>query len=809
MAAFWRDIRYGGRMLAKAPGHTVAAAIALSLGIGLTTAAFSIVYGVLWRGLPYPQAERLMQVDTQVPSRDLLYQGVGVHDYLDWCKRQRSFEGLAGYTAGNVAVSGNDRPERLDGGVLTANALDLLRVRPLLGRGFRPGEDRPGAPPVALLSYRLWQDRYDGDRHVVGRAVRVNGQQTTVIGIMPPSFRFPDNEKLWTPLLLDPGKAERGKGETFAVFGRLRPGVTPDQAAAEMAAIARSLAVEFPRSNRGFTATAEPIMNHFIDKDARYLLYTMFGCVCCVLLIACTNVASLTMARAAQRTREIAIRTALGAARRQVIGQVLTESLVLALTGTAAGLGLAWAGIAAFNTATRVQLPDPPTWMHIALDLPALVFALGATLAAAVISGLVPAIQVSRTQLNEVLKDEGRGSTSLRLGWLSRTVVVAELALSCALLVGTGLMIKSSILARSAPLGFGTSHLLTFRVPLFAANYPRPVDRGAFYQRLLERLREQPGVAAAGATTSLPGVGQDQAPFAVDGRAYATDADYPVAHSDVVSEGLFATLGVKLLAGRELERLDTASSQPVVIVNRSLARKLWPGEDPLGKRLRLVKSQHPEPWRTVVGVVPDPMLYGVGDRQREGFFLPVTQVGANRLSFVIHTPRQPLSLVPMVRAAVTALDKDTPIYFVKTMEEVLALDRFWNDLFGGVFAIFGASALVLAAVGIYGVVAFSVQRRTHEIGLRMALGAQRGDVQRMLLRQGALQLGLGLAFGVPAAFLVSRGLAGILVMGAEPGDPAVFVTVILGLALVALVACLVPSRRATAIDPNVALRYEA
>jgi putative ABC transport system permease protein len=806
MGSFWRDIRYGGRMLARAPGHTAAAAIALSLGIGLTTATFSIVYGVLWRGLPYPQSGRLMDVSTQNLSRDLHDQGVEVHDYLDWCKRQRSFEGLAGYTSTTVTVSGGDRPERLDGGALTANALDLLRVKPLLGRGFQPGEDRPGAAPVVLLSYQLWQNRFNGDPQVVGKAVRVNGQQATAIGVMPADFRFPFNEQLWTPLRLDPGASERGKGEPFMVVARLRPGVTPDQSAAEMAAISSALAVEYPRTNRGFSAKAVPIMHRFMDAPARSLLYTMLGAVCCVLLIACINVASLILSRASQRTREIAIRTALGAARRQVIAQVLTESLILALVATGVGLGLAWGGITLFNRAIVVK--DPPTWIHIALDPPALLFALAATLAAAVISGLVPAMQISRTELNEVLKDEGRGSTSLRLGWLSRTVVVAELALSCTLLVATGLMLKSMVLARSANVGFATSHLLTFRVPLFEANFPRPVDRGAFYQRLVERLREQPGVEAAGATTSLPAIGSDSDAFAVDGRAYATDADYPVAHSDVVSEGVFAALGVRPLAGRELGRLDTAGSQPVAIVNQSLARKMWPHEDPIGKRFRLTRSKTPDTWRTVVGVMPDLRLYGSTDKKPDGFFLPVTQVGAVRLSFVIRTHQDPLSLVPMVRAQSAALDKDTPIYFVRTMEGAIGEDRYFNNLFSAVFAIFGAAALVLAAVGIYGVIAFSVQRRTQEIGLRIALGAQRGNVMAMLLRQGAVQLALGLAIGLPAALAISRGLTDF-VYPVDPGDPAVFALVAAGLSLVALLACLVPSQRAMDVDPNVALRCDA
>ena len=807
MLTFWRDLRYGGRMLAKAPGHTAAAAVALSLGIGLTTGMFSIVYGALWRGLPYPHSERLMTVDTENLARDLRFQGADLHDYLDWCRRQRSFVGLAAFSNGSATVSGDNRPERLDGAHLTANALDLLGSRPALGRGFRPGEDRPGAAPVVLLGYRLWQNRYNSDPGIIGRGIRVDGQQATVIGVMPPDFRFPFNEQLWTPLLVDPGKSERGKGEPVAVFGRLRPGVTPEQAGAEMATIAKALATEFPRSNSGWSTTVTLLVDRFMDRSIRLMFYTMLGAVCCVLLIACINVASLVMARASQRTSEMAIRAALGAARRQVIGQILTESLILALIGSAVGLGLAWEGVSLFNAV--IVDKNPPAWIHIAIDPPALLFALAATLAAAVISGLVPALQISRTQLHEVLKDEGRGSTSLRLGWLSRMVVVAELALSCALLVGAGLMVKSIVAARNADLGFKTAHLLTVRVPLFEANFPRPADRAAFYQRLLDRLRERPEVQAAGATTSLPSIGWGSEAYAVDGRAYAADSDYPVAHSDVVSAGLFATLGVRPLAGREFERLDTAGSQPVVIVNQSLARKMWPHDDPLGKRLRLPRSATAGTWRTVVGVVPDVRLYGLVDKKPDGFFLPVSQVGAERLSLVLRTPLAPLSLVSMVRAEVAALDKDTPIYFVKSMDKAVAEDRFFPDLFGTVFAIFGLSALALAAVGIYGVIAFSVERRTQEIGLRMALGALRGDVLGMLMRQGAIQLSVGLLLGLPLAFGLSRGLSQVLVAGVQPGDPSVFLLVTVGLSLVALVACLVPGQRAMGIDPNVALRYDA
>jgi putative ABC transport system permease protein len=818
MGSIWRDFRYGLRMLWRAPGHTLAATLALGLGIGLTTATFSIVYGTMIRGLPFPQSERLMSLPMRDTAHDREGEAVGLHDYLDWSRRQRSFEGLAAFSNGTVTVSGDRHPERVNGATLTANTLDLLRVKPLLGRGFRPGDGSPGAAPVALIGYRLWRDHYDGDPGIVGKAVRINGQPTTVVGVMSAGFRFPFSEQLWTPQILDPAKTERGKDEKFLVFGRLRPGVDRGRAQVEMETIAKALAAEYPRTNGGWTASVEPYVDVFTSPEMRRMFVAMLGAVCAVLLIACINVASLILSRASQRTREVAIRSALGAGRGLVMRQVLLESLTLAVAGAAVGVGLARIGIGIFNAAFVQR--DPPFWMRVALDLPALGCALGATVAAALVSGLVPALQVSRTQVSEVLKDEGRGSTSLRLGWFSRVVVVTELALSCTLLVAAGVMVKSIIQAQRTWYGFDTRHLLTARVPIFEANYPTSSGRGAFYQRLLDRLAERPGVTAVGATTTLPSVPWGKDAFAVEGRTYPRESDNPVAHCDVVSAGLFATLGVRPLAGRELERQDTATSLPVVLVNRSLARKLWPHESPIGRRLRMLNSnagnggwvlgsdpRRQEPWRTVVGVVPDLRLYGIGDKQREGLFLPLSQIGGIRVSLVVRTAGDPLAMVETVRAQVAAVDKDAPIYFVKTMEQAVVEDRSLNDLLGSLFSVLGAAALVLAAVGIYGVIAFSVGRRTQEIGVRMALGAQRGTVLRMLLRQGAGQLALGVLLGLPAAFGVSRLLGGVL-YDVQPGDPAVFAVVVVTLSLVTLVACLVPAQRALDVEPVAALRHE-
>ena len=802
----WRDFRYGLRMLNKGRSTAVAAVLALGLGIGLTTATFSIIYGIMFRGLPFEHGERVMWLDGENPARNLKNQPVDVHDFLDWRQRQTSFEGVAGLLNGTVTISGDGKPERLDGAELTANALDVLKVRPFLGRGFRPGEDRPGAEPVVLLGYSLWQSRYGSDPGVIGRAVRVNGQSMTVIGVMAPDFRYPLLEQLWTPHIIDPGKAERGKGESLGVFARLKAGVTERQAQAEMTAIAGALATEYPRTNKGLAVSVKPFTDQWLGDDARNLLLAMFGSVCCVLLISCINVASLVMSRASQRIREIAIRTALGAHRAQVIRQILVESLLLASLGAVVGIVLAWFGVRAFNNALVASGADIAFWIKIALDLPALLFALGATMASAVLSGLVPALQVSRTPLNEVLKDEGRGSTSLRLGWLSRTVVIAELSLSCVLLVAAGLMVKSIVNMRGASYGFNTANILAVRVPLFEANYPKPEDRGRFYQRLVERLRDKPGIVSVGATTTLPSVGWENGWYAVDGRSYPTENDYPLAHCDVVSEGLFSTLGVRPLDGREFGRFDTPNSQAVVIVNAALAKSMWPHESAIGKRLKLVKSETPDSWRTVVGVMPDVRLYGINNKTAEGIFLPVTQVGAERLSLLLRTRGDPLSYVTMVRNEVMALDKDTPIYFVRTMERAVFLDRFFFDLFAVVFSLFGVCALLLAAVGIYGVISFSVQRRTQEIGVRMALGAQPGTVMSMLLRQGLLQLVIGYALGLPVALLIGRMLSSNLFQ-VTPTDPVVFGVVVFVLGAMAVLACLVPGRRAMGINPNIALRY--
>lgn len=812
MASFAQDVRFASRLLFRNPGHTVVAVLALGLGIGLSTAMFSILYGAMFRGLPVPEPERLMHVENANPSRDQPSLEVFLHDFLDYSARQKAFESLSAYSGGTLNLSGDgDPPERFDGLFSSANLFTVLGVRPLHGRGFLPGEDLPAAEPVAILSYGVWKSRYNGDPKVIGKAVRINGEPGTIVGVMPFGFAFPDSTAVWAPMRDDPLRIERGKGETLEVMGRLRRGVTLEQAKADVGNIARTLATEYPKTHEGRVAVVKPWMEEAMGGEIAGMLWLMLGSGIAVLLIACTNVASLTMARASKRTREIAVRAALGASRKRLIAQLLLETCLLSLFGGILGVALGAVGVKLFNNA--IASTNPPFWIKIAVDPAALGFTLGITLLAGFLAGLLPALQTSRTQLAEVLQDEGRGSSSLRLGWFTRFVVIAEVALSCILLVNAGLMIKSVVKLKTADLGFDVSRLFTARIALFEAAYPKEADRLVFFENLLARLESQPGVAAVAATTNLPGGGSGMWQYRLEGRAYATERDLPEARMAVVSPGFFQVYGAKILAGEGFDAGDTATNLPVVVVNKSFAQEVWPGEDPLGKRLRMEEEPGDvtdPPWRTVIGVVPDLQMAGLGgrDQRQAGFYIPLAQRCPGFVSLTVRTrTADPMTITPVVRQEVTALDKDLPIYFVRSTEEILAQARFFPNLFGSLFAILGVAALVLASVGIYGVIAFSVNRRTQEIGIRMALGAQRRNVQRMILRQGMLQLLFGLGAGLPAALGLAFLLANFL-FGVQPRDPLTFTVVTALLAGVAFVACLIPARRAIRTDPLVAIRYD-
>lgn len=805
MVNLLRDIRFGFRMLFKNAGLTVIAVLTLALGIGLTATMFSIVKGVVLSKLPFERADRILFLGTRNLDRNEATTTVSLHDFLDWKERQGSFEDIAAFQQSTFNLSGGERPERIRGAYLTTGVLPLLRVKPLAGRVFAQGEDAPGAAPVVLLGERIWRARYGGDPRIVGQTLRVNGRPATVAGVLPESFMFPVHEEIWVPLELDPNAAPRGSGRQLDVLGRLRDGKTAEQAQAELSELAKTLEQEHPDTNQGVGARVGPYTEKYINAQAAALLFIMLAVVGLVLLLACANVASLLMARASVRTKELAIRSVLGAGRKGVILQILVESLILALIGAALGLVLTGVGIKIFNSS--IADASPPFWFNTAIDPLSLLFVLGVSGIAGLISGLVPALQASKVNVNQVLKDEGRGSTGLRIGRFTRGIVMFEVALSCALLVGAGLMVKSILNVRNMDLGFDKRGLLTASVALDEARYPQPADRQRFVERLLESLSGRPGVVSAAVVDTLPTDFARLETYAVEGQDYPSEKDRPRAHKAFASAGLFKTLGAQIKSGRDFGPEDRPDSLPVVIVNESFARKAWPKDDPLNRRIRLGKGEDGA-WRTVVGVVPDLRMNNF-DRSTgpEGYYVPTSQDCPANLRLAVKSSGDPLALTQEVREQVSALDRDLPLYLVQSMDEVVSKNAFAFNLFGALFGLFGLAALILASVGIYGVIAFSVQQRTREVGIRMALGAQRRDVLSLLLGQGARQMAIGLGVGLLLAWGISR-LIGSFLFQVQPGDPAVFLGVALVLAGVALFACFVPAQRATHVDPQVAIRYE-
>ncbi|HKG92900.1 MAG TPA: ABC transporter permease [Gemmatimonadaceae bacterium] len=800
------DVRHAARLLRRNPALTLIAGVALTLGIGLTTTIFSFVYGVILRGLPFEEPQEIMHLARTHPARGVRKMDVSIHDFRDWRAQQRAFGDLAAFYTTTVNVSGTEKPERFSGGFMTANAFDVLRVRPHLGRTFREGEDRPGAEPVIVLGYSVWRDRYGADPGIVGRTIRANGEPVTVIGVMPEKFAFPFSQQLWLPLRLDPLALPRGEGQMVQVFGRLRPGVPLDEASAQMDAIARRLQLEHPATNEGIGTTVGPFVRQVLLDQGVELLYTMLGAVLLVLLVACANVANLLLSRAAARGKEVAIRTALGASRVRVAVQFLVEALALACVGGVLGTGLAWAGVRLLGDALKRD--GVPFFVDIRLDGVALLFVLATTLAATLVAGLLPALQASRADVGDVLKDETRGSSSFRIGRISKAIVVLEIALSCGLLVGAGLTIKSVTKLRHVDFGFETRSVLTARVGLPEGKYPGGASQLRFYEELQARLAALPGVDAVSLGSALPAAAtlrRDR--LALDGRAYAAERDYPLTGVGVAAPGYFAAFGVEPRRGRDFSTGDRAGALPVAIVNESFARRFFQDRDPVGRRIRTGGPETKEPWRTIVGVAPDLYASGPNNREPDGIYVPMAQAPQRFLSIALRTRGDPLALSATVRQVVTDIDSDLPIYNVKSLAGAIDGETWFYDVFGAVFMVFGFVALFLAAVGLYGVMAFSVGRRTREIGIRSALGAQGRDVLGLILRQGLAQIGLGLLLGVSLAAALSHFMA-MLLFQVEPRDPAVFAAVIVTLFLTGVAACLIPARRAARVDPMVALRIE-
>ncbi|MEN8376207.1 MAG: ABC transporter permease [Gemmatimonadota bacterium] len=812
MASFGNDVRYAARMLGKNPASSILAVVALALGIGLTTMMFSIVYGALIKGLPFESPDRILHVERANPSEDIESMGVPIHDYLDWEEQQTSFAQLAAFFQGTVNVAGSETPERFDGAFISANSFNMLGVQPALGRLFREGEDAPSAEQVMLIGHEVWRDRYESSPEVVGRVESVNGEPTTIVGVMPEGFRFPVAEEVWVPMRTDALELERGQGTFLEVFGRLRDGVSADQAFAEFQGIAARLATAYPETNEGVVPLIKPYTEEFIGEEPVLMLYTMLLAVFLVLLIACINVANLLISRAAQRSKEVGIRSALGATRRRIIVQFLAEAGVLAFVGAALGVALAAFGIRAFNTA--IAPTDPPFWIQIGLDPQVLAFVVGLAVVATLVAGIIPAVQASRANVNEILKDETRGTSSFRMGWVNKALVAGEIALSVALLIGAGLMVKSIAQLRNLDYPFAADNVFTARVGLFEADYPDEADRIRFYQELQPRVAAIPGVEAATLTSNLPGLFTPGPRVEIDGEAYEAEHDIPRARQAVITPGHFETFDVSLLQGRDFGSQDRADGLKVAIINQSFADKFFPGEDPLGERFRLYAGEEPDslnPWMSVVGVSPDLMMNGIADNEddqpREGYYKPLVQESRRFMSIAARTRGQPTAITQDVRRAVNAVDPNLPIYFVNTLDEAIDQNNWFYGVFGTLFLAFGAAALFLASVGLYGVVAFSVSRRTRELGIRRALGAANGDILGMIMRQGLMQLLIGSAIGLVIAFFLSKGLA-LVLFQVNPADPIIFGSVVVLLGAVTLLASYIPARRASLVDPMEALRYE-
>jgi len=800
-----QEIRISFRSLAKQPGLAFMAVLALGMGIGFTAIMFSIVHGALYRGLPFPDGDRIVATLASNPSEGIEQTTISMQDYVDWRDQQSTVEELAAFYTGTVNVTTREGPHRYNGAFMTAGAFRVVGVQPVLGRAFLEEEDQPGAPPVLILAHHVWRDDFGSDPGVLGQTVKVNGEDATVIGVMPEGFLFPQLQEVWVPLRGDPLASPRGEGHFVTPFGKLGPQVTLQQAQAEFDGIAARLAEAFPDSNEGLQAKVMRYTDTAIGGDTKPVLLSMLATVFLVLILACVNVANLLLARTAGRSKELAIRTAIGADRTRVFSLLLSEAFALALGGAALGLGIAKVGIDVF--ARMVVDTEPPFWFVFALDGPILLFIVGLTVLAALVAGLLPGLRASGNRVHELLKDESRGSSSLRIGRLSRLLVMGEVAMSVALLVSAGLMVKGMIKLRTMEYGFDRAEVFTARLGLFPNQYPDPESRALFFRDLQDGLLARPEVVEATVTNVLPGLGTGSSVFALEGEAYATDQDYPRARQALVSPGFFQTFGVTPLQGRAFTRSDDRDGEPVVVVNQSFVRRFSSGQDLIGRRIRLGASDSEASWMTIVGVVPDLRMEGVGNdaSDTQGMYQPLAQSDAQFVSIAARGRRDPRSLAEVVRSEVIRLSPDTPIYWARTMQDALDENLWFVDVFGGLFAIFGLGALFLAAVGLYGVTAFSVKQRTHEVGIRMALGAGSGNVLRMVLRQGTFQILVGLVAGLGLGALLSRGLRQGFTL-VEPWDPSVFLGISTVLLATGLMATLIPARRATRVDPVEALR---
>ena len=843
LESFFQDLRVGARVLFKEKGFCFLAITVLALGICGVATMYSVVNGTMLRGFSFPNADRLAGIQViDVTQRNANANGFGgqifTYDYEAMVEQQKSFEHLAAYISGaTVNLTINGQAQRRTGSYVTPDFFRILGVAPLLGRDFTADDNRVGAEKVAVLSHQTWQRDFGGAADVLGRSIRINGKPATIVGVMPPGFAFPINEEIWVPLYTEypprPRNDRNAQGNAPAVLGLLRPGVGYDQANAEFTGIAKRLAAAFPDTNKKFdTALIEPLIRTFTPPNLRGLLWTMLFFCLSILAIASVNVMNMQFARATLRAKELAIRSSLGATRVRLIRQMLTESLLLAALGAAVGVaGALWA--ADYLTAVTHSGENPiPAYITFTIDAPVLAFVVAATVSAAIASGLVPAWLASRASAVEALKESGRGNTNRAVNVITRGLVVFQILVTCLLLVGALLQLQSILRRNHIAWGYDNTAVLSARMALMEGKYPTPEARQQFFERLARELRADPEFAGAALTNRFRMSFSGNSRIEIEGRAYQTDEDRPNVNFEQVTDGYFDTLGVKLREGRDFTLDDRDSRLPIAIVNGAFARKYFGRDSAVGRRFRTVgnNGQLFGPWRTIVGVTADLRMVGPfnnPDVDETGFFVPYFSTvfgpvqaapATQQFATVIVRPRgdgapgaRAAALGTALQREVAKVDPDLPLYFVGTVKDNQESFLGVNRVIATMFSVFGAVAVILASVGLYGVMSFSVNQRTQEFGIRLALGADQRRILRMVLNQGAVQLALGLVLGLGLTALIGiKFRAGISsqLFDISPLDFLTYSAVALLLTAVAFVATLLPALRATHVDPMIALRAE-